>query len=154
MFQERQQGDRWKSLGCGAREQREECTRRRAGEALPGGIIDRNIPARQLGRDPARELAIRCDERSRAAGTLERFAQRDRDCKRFFARVVRFHDGESAQRARERTVGIFDEVAPAVGRGRRAQGFGEKFDARGSAVIVGGNRRPSRHLVACDADAG
>ena len=54
-------------------------------ERRAGGIIDGDVPAPELGRDAARQRAVRRDERGGALGRFERLAQDECDGERFLA---------------------------------------------------------------------
>ncbi len=75
--------------------------RRGARQRRPGGIIRRDSPARELGRDAFGEPAIGRDQGGDLIGNLERLAQRERDGERLAALVLRLDHGDAVEAVRQ-----------------------------------------------------
>jgi hypothetical protein len=113
-----------------------------------GGVVDSNVPARELGGDAARERAVRRDERRRAVRHGERLAQGDGRGERLVALVRRFHDLDArAARSGEIAAAGWLHRGPTVGRIGGAKGF--RDHSRAGRERLGG-RGEAAHIPARD----
>ena len=83
MLQEGQERYRRPSVGERAGEQKKKRAGRRERQRDAAGVVDFHVPAPELGRDPARETAVGRDQGCRPVRCLQRFAQQERDSRRF-----------------------------------------------------------------------
>ena len=140
MLQQRQQrlrrAPRERRLGD---QPRQHAGRRRA-ERPAGGIVDLDPPALQLDRHPARQAAVRRDQRGDLARRLGRAAQDRGDGERLLALVRRLDDADMPSSASAfSSLGKAGALAPALGRAGRAHRFRDEA-ARGCER----RRRPRR----------
>ena len=136
-----QQGHRREMLDRSLGERQHQRPRRRRLERLPRRIVDRDAPARQMRRDPAREATVGSDQRPGAALGLEDAAQRERGDLRLLVGGAR-GDGTDLREGFR-----LDTAPPVAGKGREAHGPRHLAAAQRRAVGSGG-RGPVGDLAA------
>ena len=127
MFQRRQQRQRCRALDrqCGGQPQ--ELAGRGLRQRHAGGIVHRDVPARQLGGDTAGQRPVRRDQCRRAFRRLQRMTQQQRDHARLLLRGGAVDAADAGKAGRIEGGGL----PPGLGRGCRAQRLGDQPVARG-----------------------
>ena len=114
-------------------------------------IVDLDLPAPKLRRDPARQRTVHGDEGGGAAGSLQRAPHNDGDDARFLLRAGAVDAVKVAQRLRP----LRRQCAPGGDGLGRPHGVGHQAGARaGCAGAVLLLARPRLHVAARDADMG
>ena len=98
MFQQREQRHGGEVLQDRFAEQPEKAPGARLAQRRTGRIVDRDVPAAELRRDAAGELAVRGDQRGGPARRLQHLAHPQRDHARLLARAGQVERREAGQR--------------------------------------------------------
>jgi hypothetical protein len=106
------------------------------GEGTAGGVVDGDAPARHLGGNPARQVAIRRHQSGAPAGRLQCFTQGQRDGQRFLCRIGGLHQCDVFQSGGDFATTLFRQRPPGIGGRRGPERFAEQDFAR--QVGVGG----------------
>ena len=129
-----QQGEKRnrRRLGRDIRRQPQENRRRSQVQRPAGGIVDLQVPAPKLGRDPAGERPIGRDEDGALAGSFQSAPQAERDDARFLFERGAIDPLDIAERQLQAlAVFLLGESPPGFRRLGRAQGFREQAPAAG-----------------------
>src|ERR1700674_5168066 len=124
MAEQCDQRQRRQPLGGGARRESREPSRLGGGEGSAGGIVDRDVPASELARDPPRQRPVGCDKRGGLAALLQSLAQDEGDAERLLARIARLDQCHVSKR-RPNVFGgnPSGTIVPSIGGGGGAKCF-------------------------------
>ena len=136
------------------RHQQQEAAGARMRQRLAATVIDGDVPAREISRDPAGEIAVRRHQGGRAAGCFKSAAQGKGDGQALKLRAVRADHGKAVKRCVRHIAQMRACVPPGIGGFRRAQGLADKAGAgSGGCVIIRAGSRPQGHIVSFKAHA-